>query len=467
MGNYSRRQFIQGSVAIAACSSLPPYAIAEDKVPLWIPPLTSVGRGSPIVLNAHNVKKAFDGKQKVDAWGFNDFYLGPTIKMKQNDFLRLTYRNSLSEVIAINIQGLQANGEISGSINRNIAPQTSWSPIIPIKQNASTCWYHSDTIGRSAYQSYRGLLGMWIIDDEESKKSLVPNKYGENDIPLILQDISLNYEGQQLFNLDGNQFLGKQLFVNGQRNCFVNVPRGFIRLRLLNASVSRPYHLTLSNQQPFFKIASGLGFLTKPQEIDALLLAPGERVEVLVNLTQGQTVQLLAGKDRTLMDKIRGILGMSDDLENNLVLELRPQGLASAFSQQKPTLPDANLGLPLTPVKERNITLSTQDAMINQRRFDPRRIDIMAKLGTVERWVLSADQATGFQIQGAKFLIEQQNGKRATKEQLSWTDTVWVEGETRILVKFDNQSSNSYPFIFGASNLLLADKGCMGLLVVQ
>ncbi len=90
--------------------------------------------------------------------------------MKQNDFLRLTYRNNLTESIAINIQGLQANGEISGSINRNLAPNSSWSPIIQIKQSASTCWYHSDTIGRSAYQTYRGLVGMWIIEDEESKK---------------------------------------------------------------------------------------------------------------------------------------------------------------------------------------------------------------------------------------------------------------------------------------------------------
>ncbi|MFC0309753.1 multicopper oxidase domain-containing protein [Gallibacterium trehalosifermentans] len=467
MGNVSRRQFLQSSLAVAVSNSLSRYAMAEDKVPLWIPPLTAVGRGSPILLNALNIQKSFNGKQKVDAWGFNDFYLGPTIKMKQKDFLRLTYRNSLSETIAINIQGLQANGEISGSINRNIAPQTSWSPIIPIKQSASTCWYHSDTIGRSAYQSYRGLAGMWIIEDEESKQSFIPNKYGENDIPLILQDLTLNYEGQQLFNLDKNQFLGKQLFVNGQRNCFLNVPRGFVRLRLLNASVSRPYYLALDNQQLLLKIASGLGFLPKPQAITTLLLAPGERVEVLVNLTQGQTVRLLAGKDHGIFDQLRSILGLSDNLENNLVVELRPQGLASAFTQQQPTLPDANLGLPLTPVKERTFALNTQDAMINQRRFDPRRIDIVAKLDTVERWILSADQPTGFQLQGAKFLIEQQNGKRSPKDELSWTDTVWVMGETRILVKFENQSSNSYPFIFGASNLLLADKGCMGLLVVQ
>ncbi len=308
---------------------------------------------------------------------------------------------------------------------------------------------------------------MWIIEDEEGKKGLLPNKYGENDIPLILQDISLNYDGQQVFNLEKNAFLGKQLFVNGQRNPFINVARGFIRLRLLNASVSRPYYLNLDNQQPFFKIASGLGFLPQPLEQKVLLLAPGERAEILVNTNQNKPLRLLAGDSANIIDKVRGWLGMSDHLENNLVVELRPQGLASAFAQQKPTLPDAKLGLPLSPQKERHIHLSTQDAMINQRRFDPRRIDIFAQLNSVERWILTADQATGFQLQGAKFLIEQQNGERNKKEMLAWTDTVWVEGETRILVQFDNPSSNSYPFIFGASNLLLADKGCMGLLVVQ
>lgn len=466
MGNYSRRRFLQGSLAIVAGNVLPCTVRADSNPPLWIPPLTSVGRGSPILLNARNVKKAFNNN-KVDAWGFNGSYLGPTIKMKQNDFLRLTYRNNLSEAIAINIQGLQANGEVSGSINRNLAPDSSWSPIIQIKQSASTCWYHSDTIGRSAYQTYRGLVGMWIIEDEESKKGLLPNKYGENDIPLILQDISLNYDGQQVFNLEKNSFLGKQLFVNGQRNPFINVARGFIRLRLLNASVSRPYYLHLDNQQPFFKIASGLGFLPQPLEQKVLLLAPGERAEILVNTNQNKPLRLLAGDSANIIDKVRGWLGMSDHLENNLVVELRPQGLASAFAQQKPTLPDAKLGLPLSPQKERHIHLSTQDAMINQRRFDPRRIDIFAQLNSVERWVLTADQATGFQLQGAKFLIEQQNGERNKKEMLAWTDTVWVEGETRILVQFDNPSSNSYPFIFGASNLLLSDKGCMGLLVVQ
>ncbi len=138
-------------------------------------------------------------------------------------------------------------------------------------------------------------------------KNLLPNKYGENDIPLILQDISLNYNGQQVFNLK-KRFLGKQLFVNGQCNPFINVARGFIRLRLLNASVSRPYYLHLDNQQPFFKIASGLGFLPQPLEQKVLLLAPGERVEILVDTNQNKPLRLLAGNSANIIDKVRGWL---------------------------------------------------------------------------------------------------------------------------------------------------------------
>ena len=51
--------------------------------------------------------------------------------------------------------------------------------------------------------------------------------------------------------------------------------------------------------------------------------------------------------------------------------------------------------------------------------------------------------------------------------ELVWKDTVWVNGTVRLLVKFDNLSSNMQPFIFGSSDLMLADKGAIGLIVVQ
>ena len=52
-------------------------------------------------------------------------------------------------------------------------------------------------------------------------------------------------------------------------------------------------------------------------------------------------------------------------------------------------------------------------------------------------------------------------------DELAWKDTVWVKGKTHILVRFDQVSSNNYPFLFGVSNLMLADMGCIGVMVVQ
>lgn len=56
---------------------------------------------------------------------------------------------------------------------------------------------------------------MWIIEDENSRKTGLPEKYGIN-IPLILQDLEVNSEGVQLFNKNQPHFFGRQLYVNGR-----------------------------------------------------------------------------------------------------------------------------------------------------------------------------------------------------------------------------------------------------------
>ena len=118
-------------------------------------------------------------------------------------------------------------------------------------------------------------------------------------------------------------------------------------------------------------------------------------------------------------------------------------------------------------VKTRQFQLDVTNGLINQQRFDPRRVDVFAKQGTVERWIIDATLPIGFTLQGAKFIVESRNNEMTSEAMLSWKDTVWINGKTQILVRFDNQSSNNYPFLFGSSNLMLADMGCIGVLVVQ
>ena len=216
-------------------------------------------------------------------------------------------------------------------------------------------------------------------------------------------------------------------------------------------------------------IAKDLGFLPQGKAINSLILAPGERAEVLVNLSEGEGVSLISGTKRGIFDKIKNVFSSGNDFADNTVLELRPQGDVSAFSKKmnEQFNTDAIAILESKIAQERTFELDVTNGLINKQRFDPRRVDVSAKVGTVERWIINSSLPVGFTIQGAKFVIESQDDVNVDASELAWKDTVWVKKKVQILVKFEQPSSNTHPFLFGSSNLMLADMGCLGIMIVQ
>ncbi|SEQ46912.1 multicopper oxidase domain-containing protein [Basfia succiniciproducens] len=467
MENYSRRRLFKKTLIATALVATPAPLLAASRQPLVIPPLLESRRGRPVILSTESTQTALVDGKLVEVWGFNGRYLGPTVRVKQGDFVKLNYRNNLTQLVALNIQGLQTSGELLGSIGHSLKPGEGWAPIVPITQSAGTCYYHSCTLASSAYQNYRGLVGMWIIDDDESRKANLPNKYGVNDIPLILQDQRINSAGTQLFQQNEPHFYGERLFVNGQEAPYLNIPRGWVRLRILNASLSRGYDLRMDDERDVLIIAQDQGFLPQSKTVKQFFVGPGERVEILVDLNEGENVSLIVGAKRGLLDKAKLLFNSNGELADNTVLELRPEGLLSVFNGKPSFQFSEAVVLPTQIKQERSFHLDATNGMINQKRFDPRRIDVNAKQGSVERWTISSSIPTGFRIQGARFVIESIDDKATDAAELVWKDTVWINGKVRILVKFDNLSSNTQPFIFGSSDLMQADKGAIGLIVVQ
>lgn len=465
----SRRTFMKRVLVAGVFSAMPPSLLAAGRQPLAIPPLIELKRGKPLFLNMESTQTQLEQGKYTEVWGFNGQYLGPTVKVQRGAFAKLNYRNNLSQIVSMNIQGLQAGGELLGGIGRGFQIGELWSPILPIDQPAATCWYHACSLSRSAYQTYRGLFGMWIIEDDESRQSDLPQNYGVNDIPLILQDLQLNSEGVQLFQQNQPHFLGTRLFVNGKESPYLNVTKGWVRLRIVNASLSRTYDLRFDDEREFQVIAGDQGFLPQAKTVTSVFVAPSERIELLVNMNEGSYATLITGKKRDFLYKFKQLFNSADDLIDNTVLELRAEGMSSAFSSKPHTqfATDAVTTLSSKGIKERQFHFDTGSATINQQRFDPRRIDVIAKLGGTERWTLTADQATGFKIQGAKFVIESINEQPIEDSEKVWKDSLWINGKVQLLVKFTHPSSHNYPFTFGSSDLMLADKGCLGLIVVQ
>lgn len=465
----TRRQFLQLSVfASAAGIVLPGWADhdqgAETQLP--VPPLLEARHGQPLFLTMQPCQWSFTGRQPAQTAGFNGQYLGPTIRVYDQSYVKLIYSNRLAEAVAMTISGLQIAGALSGGAARTILPGIDWSPVLPINQPAATCWYHACTPGRMARQIYNGLAGMWIIDDEQSQKLPLPRHYGVDDFPLIIQDKRLDNFGNAIYQDVTTGFMGNTLLVNGVQSPTLTVARGWIRLRLVNASSCRYYQLTNSDHRPFIVIAGDQGLLASPVPATTIGLAPGERREVLINLSDGKPMFISAGESASLTEQIRAIFGSSSVLSSARVLTLNPAGLiplvTDSLAQQ--LVPAMMAG---QSVRTRHIRLGDATTGINGQHWSAERIDITAQQGSFEQWIIETDQPQPFFITGAKFLVKEVNGAPPLVEDRGWKDCVWVDGRVELLVSFPNSASAHFPLSYGSNNLDLADRGVIGQLSVQ
>ncbi len=200
-----------------------------------------------------------------------------------------------------------------------------------------------------------------------------------DDIPVIIQDRDFTEDGQLDFAIDDGEDgnLDSVLTVNGTINPYVEAPEGLVRLRLLNGSQARIYHLAVEGAD-MTKIASDGGYLAGPVAIEQLVLAPGDRAEIVVNV---------GTESASLVDSALG-----------RVLELRPDGSATGAGM----LPDELAAI--ERISESEVTVDRSFHMDDVRNFwefaptwaingvqmDMGRIDVTVQLGDTERWTLSA-----------------------------------------------------------------------------
>ena len=197
----------------------------------------------------------------TQSWGANGSYLGPTIRATRGDQVVMQVTNHLPEPTTIHWHGMHLPAAADGGPHQPIQPASTWSPTWRIDQPAATLWYHPHLHGRTEDHVYRGVAGLFLLDDPEAAALPLPNRYGVDDIPVILQDKRFDREG----NLDVGQSpfspigrLGDQLLVNGTHDPHLNIRHQRVRLRLLNASTARVYNVGFADDRPFELIGQGL-----------------------------------------------------------------------------------------------------------------------------------------------------------------------------------------------------------------
>lgn len=172
----------------------------------------------------------------------------------------------------------------------------------PNQQNPTTLWYHDHALGITRLNVYAGLAGFYLLreGDMGSKDGYQPEdslelSSGKYEIPIVIQDRMFSTDGSLFFPSEGvnpdihpywtPEFFGDTIMVNGKVWPNLDVDRHSYRFRVLNGSNARFYNLKLSNGMTFIQIGSDGGFLPKPAVLNSLLLAPGERADILVDFS--------------------------------------------------------------------------------------------------------------------------------------------------------------------------------------
>jgi bilirubin oxidase len=449
--------------------------------PLYIPPLLE-----PRLENGEKVfdlavqageTEFFQGKP-TKTLGFNGNYLGPTLRASTGDKVRLNVTNNLGDATTVHWHGMHLPAAMDGGPHQVIRPGQTWQPHWTVGNEAATLWYHPHLMGTTGEQVYRGLAGFFIIDDENSGALALPNQYGVDDIPLVVQDRQFDDNAQLVYHHEQSALtagmLGDTILVNGTHAPYLEAPAKLIRLRLLNGSNARRYNFGFSDNRVFYQIATDGGLLEAPVERTRLLLAPAERAEILVDLSTTQEPVMLmsyafADSDNAIQNSIQAsLVGGTDEGQQFKVLELRPEPGNFAGQEIPETLNRIDRFDEADAVKTRRFVLEA--ITINSKQMDHSRVDEVVRKGDTEIWELYNNSPIyhPFHIHGVQFLVLDREGAAPPAYEQGWKDTVMVRPEetVRVVMQFRDYSDPNLPYMFHCHILEHEDMGMMGQFVV-
>ena len=155
-----------------------------------------------------------------------------------------------------------------------------------VASDAGTYWYHSHN--RTWEQLARGLYGALIVEDADGGPEV------DRDELLLIDDWRLTPEPQidQRFGAMGDRShggrLGNWVTINGASGWRREVrPNERLRLRLTNAANARILVLELHGLEGWVVALDGQP-LAAPERVGRLLLAPGQRADLIVDATAGE-----------------------------------------------------------------------------------------------------------------------------------------------------------------------------------
>lgn len=448
-----------------------PDAPPAFDVPLPIPPLAEsrvVDGVRVFSLTAQEGSRRFLDGVTTPTWGFDGDYLGPTLRAARGEEVAVEIANELPETTTVHWHGMHLPAAMDGGPHQPIAPGSRWRPEWRIDQPAATLWYHPHPHGQTEEHVIRGLAGMFLLDDEHSTSLALPDDYGVDDVPLIVQDKRFRSDGAFQTDAQGNEvgLLGNVVLTNGSWGSVLDVTTERVRLRILNGSSARTYDFALDDGRDLALIASDGGLLPAPLATDHVRLSPGERAEIVVDVEPGSDTMLVSRPPDLGDVAVPAAYGGTDRFD---VLRLR----AADELAPSPPLPESLVPIErFTPADADNTRVfEVQNREINGRRMDMDRIDEVMQVGSTELWhVTNRDLFPhNWHVHDVQFQVVDIDGEPPPPELRGWKDTIYLEPRRayRIMMRFEDYVDEENPYMIHCHLLLHEDEGLMSQFLVS
>lgn len=461
--------------------------ITSAQNPLVVPPALT---GTTFNLKIQNGTTQFYPGINTPTYGINGALLAPTLIVNKWDWVTMNVSNTLTgfgNSTTIHWHGLHLPAADDGGPHQVIAQGGTWSPRFQILNNAGTFWYHPHGDGKTDLHVSKGLAGMIIIKDSTEAALMLPRTYGVDDFPIIVQTKSFDILNQIAIATEADT----ALCVNGTMSPYLNAPAQIIRLRLLNGSSMRTYNFGFTGNKTFKMIAGDAGLLDKPITLTRIRLSPGERAEILLDLTglNGQTINLYSFSSelpngiygaKTVRSMMGGTIPEYSDNPLNgkdfSVLQINVVDQTSNPITDFPNTLTVN-----NPWKNysvsRNFVLQPDSMMsglgmvagpfnINGAHFDMNRINVTTYLNTTEKWRITNNTgiAHPFHKHDIHFYLLNINGGAVPDYEKGKKDVVLVMPMQYVefITKFEDFADESIPYMYHCHLLHHEDDGMMG-----
>jgi len=458
--------------------------------PLLIPDTLS---GASINLNLQNGQVEFYNGFNTNTIGYNQDILGPTIFLEKGNEVTLNVANNISETTTLHWHGLHVAPENEGGPHTTIEAGQVWSPSFNVLDNAATYWYHPHLHEHTEAQVTSGAAGFIIVRDDEEAQLELPRTYGKDDFPIVIQSRAFDVNKQFIDNTASDDVI----LCNATLDAFLDVPAQVVRFRLLNGSTERIYNLGFQGNLNFHQIATDGGLLNTPVSLSRLQLAPGERAEILLDLSnqQGQIFNLMSfaselpsgnyGAANPSAMPMGSIAGYDNNALNGSDFNILQFNVVSPTANPITSIPlslinntpysesntDATRSLTFQPAQMGPTGMLNGPFQINGLGYNMEFINYEIPINNTEVWQLTNQTAIAhpFHIHDVQFYILDINGNPPPPNMQGKKDVVLVPpmfGTVRFITKFEDFANEEVPYMYHCHMLSHEDDGMMGQFIV-